>query len=50
MSKETTSTHTNLDELIPMKIPIFSGMGAENALAILEHIAKTGPLLKYDVF
>ena len=35
---------------MPMKIPIFAGKAAENAALILEHIAITGPLLKYGVF
>ena len=50
LSNETTSTHINLDELLPLKIPIFSGIGADNTALILEHIATNGPLLKYDIF
>lgn len=50
MPNENISMHINLDELLPMKIPIFAGMGADNAALILEHIAISGPLLKYDVF
>jgi hypothetical protein len=50
LPNETNSMHINLDDLIPMKIPIFTGRGADNAAVILEHIATTGPQLKYDVF
>lgn len=37
-------------ELLPLKIPVFSGIGADNTSLILEHIATSGPLLKYDIF
>lgn len=50
LSNETTSKHINLDELLPLKIPVFSGIGADNTALILEHIATSGPLLKYDIF
>jgi len=47
---ETVSMHINFDELLEMKIPIFSGKGADNTALILEHAAMNGPLLKYDIF
>jgi hypothetical protein len=50
LPSETISTHINFDELLKIKIPIFSGKGAANASLILEHIATSGPLLKYDIF
>jgi len=50
LPNETVSTHINFDELLPMKIPILGGMGSDNNALILEHIATSGPLLKYDIF
>jgi hypothetical protein len=50
LQNETIFTHINFGELLAMKIPIFSGKGADNTALILEHIAIKGPLIKYDVF
>ena len=44
------SPHINFNQLVEMKILALSGKKAKNNRLVLEHIAKNGPLLKYDIF
>jgi len=49
LSKESSCTHSNFNELVKVRIPSLGKRAAENNKAILEKIALEGPLLKYDV-
>jgi len=50
LSLNVIPVHINLDQLVELKIPAFSGVKAKNNKLILETIAMNGPLIKYDVF
>jgi hypothetical protein len=50
LRKLNTSEHTILDSLVPLKIPVLSGIGASNNSKILEYLAANGASLKYDLF
>lgn len=50
MQTEEGVSHSNLDELIQVKIPALAGRARVKNLLILETIAAEGPLLKYDVY
>lgn len=49
MSTESNVSHSNLIDLIELKIPALKGKAADNNRKVLEVVALNGPLLKYGI-